>query len=169
MQRGLTLVELLITIVVSAILLSVAAPAFRDFVLSSRISSISEQLYKTLHMARSEAIRRGTTVTICGSKSYSDCDGADWAAGWIVWVDSNQNAIVDADEILNARNNTGTSAVLSNGEGVLSITFLSNGFLNMPPGNRRTFTVCDDRSNEQGRQVVVQSFGYAANYEFTCS
>ncbi len=169
MQRGLTLVELLITIAISAILLSVAAPSFQSFILNSRISTISEQLYKTLHMARSEAIRRGTNVTVCSSNSYTACDGANWGDGWIVWEDSNQNAAVDADEIIKAQSNTGSTATLSNGEGILSMTYLANGFLNIPPGNRRTFTVCDGRSNEEGRQVVVQSFGYTTTLAYTCT
>jgi type IV fimbrial biogenesis protein FimT len=76
-QRGFTLIELMVTISVAAILLVVVVPSFRTFTLSQRVKTGSFDLYSTLMLARSEAVKRRATVTVA-AKSGS------WNNGWTI-------------------------------------------------------------------------------------
>lgn len=63
-QRAFTLVELMIAIAVLAVILTLAAPSFRDFILMHRLKGIHAQLVTDLQLARSEAISRGVEVNM---------------------------------------------------------------------------------------------------------
>lgn len=84
-ERGFTLIELMTTITVMAVLLMVAVPAFDGVRLSTRLNSYANSLVAASQLARSEAIKRNATVTLCSSANGTTCtsDGK-WEAGWIV-------------------------------------------------------------------------------------
>jgi type IV fimbrial biogenesis protein FimT len=86
-MEGLTLLELLITLVVLAIILSLATPGFRTQILNSQAAAMGETLGNTLGFARSEALKRKARVTVCGSSNGTSCDASDWANGLLVFVD----------------------------------------------------------------------------------
>jgi len=93
--RGFTLIELMVTIAVLALLVAVATPAMMSLVNSNRISSSAGELTAALQLARAEAIRRSATVTVCGSADGVACtNGAGWA-DWIVLGTNNMNAQTD--------------------------------------------------------------------------
>ncbi len=76
-QHGFTLIELMTTISVLAVLTLVALPAFREFVANQRIRNASFQLAAALTLARSQAITQNGNVNLQKS-------GTDWSAGWTV-------------------------------------------------------------------------------------
>ena len=100
--HGFTLVELLITILVAALLMALAIPAFNSFVENNRIAASSNSIVSALNVARSEAIHRRETVTICSSADLATCAGStSWETGWIAFTDRNGNAAIDGtDELL---------------------------------------------------------------------
>jgi type IV fimbrial biogenesis protein FimT len=63
-QRAFTLVELLIVVALTAVVLSLAAPSLRDFILVQRLKSMSAALVTDLQYARSEAVSRGKNVWV---------------------------------------------------------------------------------------------------------
>ncbi len=77
--RGFTLVELMLTIAVAMILLSIGLPDFSRFVSDSRLDSAASQLHSLLALARTEAVRRGDQMHLCGSRDGQRCIGT--AAG----------------------------------------------------------------------------------------
>ena len=79
-QRGFTLIEVLLVIVVMGVLLSLAAPSFVTFTASQKVKTASFDLYATLVYARSEAIKRRQLVTVAAN-------GGDWATGWTISTD----------------------------------------------------------------------------------
>ena len=85
--RGFTLVELMVTLSVMAVLLAIAVPSFRDTIRRNRVTSASNALLATLNYARSEAIDRGQLVTLCPSADAANCTsgGTSWGAGWLVY------------------------------------------------------------------------------------
>jgi len=83
-QIGFTLVELMVTLAVLVILLTIAAPSFQNVTLGSRLSSYANSLVASAHLARSEAIKRNAVVTLCVSSDGTSCGAGDWAQGWIV-------------------------------------------------------------------------------------
>jgi type IV fimbrial biogenesis protein FimT len=84
--RGFTLIELMVTLAVMAILLMIAVPSFQDATLSSKLSSYANSLVSSAHLARGEAIKRNSPVTLCvaTSDTSTDCGTGGWEQGWIV-------------------------------------------------------------------------------------
>ena len=78
-NRGFTMVELMFTVMILAILSAAALPSFRSFIVGQRIKSASFDLMSTLIMARSEAIKRNTNVGVTPT-------GGSWQNGWTVAV-----------------------------------------------------------------------------------
>jgi len=99
---GFTLIELMITVSVAAILLSVAAPSFRDTVVRNRLTTATNEFMATINYARSEAIKSGKSVTICKSSSGTGCTTTDseWENGWIAFLDDNANGTLNTGETL---------------------------------------------------------------------
>lgn len=85
LARGFTLIELLIVIAITAILLGLAAPSFSDASLSGKLSANANRLSASAMLARSEAIKRNVTITMCVSTDSATCAGSSaWEQGWIV-------------------------------------------------------------------------------------
>lgn len=87
---GFTLIELMITIALAAILVTLGAPAFREALQNNRAAAQTNNLVAALSLARSEAVRRGAAVSVCPSSNQAACDdgGTDWSVGWIVFIPS---------------------------------------------------------------------------------
>lgn len=86
-QRGFTLVELMVTITVLGILLAIAVPSFTDAVLGSKLSSYANNLLASTYLARGEAIKRNSVVNLCASSNGTSCTG-NWEQGWIILAGS---------------------------------------------------------------------------------
>jgi type IV fimbrial biogenesis protein FimT len=82
-ERGITLIELLIAMVVLATLLGIGIPQFRDAVVGARLRTMANELYTSVQLARGEAIKRNTVVSLCASSDGSTCSGT-WHDGWVV-------------------------------------------------------------------------------------
>lgn len=81
--KGFTLIELMVALAVLAILLGMAVPSFTDVSLSSKLRSLANALVASATLARSEAIKRNATITLCASSDGAACTG-NWHQGWIV-------------------------------------------------------------------------------------
>jgi type IV fimbrial biogenesis protein FimT len=102
--RGFTLVELLVALAVGAILLTIAIPGYAFLVNASRLATATNDLVTTLHLARSEAIKRGIRVTVCKTSSPGAvtpaCDAtASWQQGWLVFVDGDTRGVIDGGDL----------------------------------------------------------------------
>lgn len=86
-QQAFTLIELMITVAIAAIVLAIAIPSFNVQMLNSRSVALGEELASAINFARSEAVKRGARVSVCPSNNGTGCGGA-WADGWIVFVDA---------------------------------------------------------------------------------
>lgn len=76
-QSGISMIEVMITIAIVAVLAAVAMPGMTSLVASQRLKAASSDLYTSLVLARSEAIKRNTEIQISPSAS-------GWAGGWTV-------------------------------------------------------------------------------------
>lgn len=77
--RGFTLIELMVTIAVLAIISAIALPSFREMIIRMTVTSTTNELVGAINLARMEAVKRGTDVAV---KSTSG--GSDWSSGWSV-------------------------------------------------------------------------------------
>jgi type IV fimbrial biogenesis protein FimT len=161
-SRGFTFIELLVTISVAAVLVSIAVPAMSNFVKNDRDIGQVNSLVASLNYARSEAIKRvsPTGIIVCPSADGATCSGGTaWAGGWIV-LDPNP---ADPAPLLQAvpamqGNNTLTPV----GAGAAGITFLSSGIV-LPAGAvPLTIRVCDSRGAAYARDVEVNTTGRVA-------
>lgn len=87
-QAGFTLYELLITVLIVGVILTLAVPNMQGFTQNSRMTSTANDMHAAFHLARSESSRAKTNITICPSADASSCGGT-WDQGYIVFVDEN--------------------------------------------------------------------------------
>lgn len=105
-QRGFTLVELVITVTIAVILMTIAVPSFQDVMRANRLATSVNNIVVATAYAKSEAITRGLRVSVCPSTTINDpspvCDvSGNWSAGWITFVDGGTRLIVDgSDQVL---------------------------------------------------------------------
>ena len=94
---GFTLIEVLITVGILAVVVSFAAPSMRDMITNSRLQGASSDLMADLSLARGTAAAKGQRVTICTSSDGATCSTSSlWHQGWIVFVDGNSNGTFEA-------------------------------------------------------------------------
>jgi len=84
--RGFTLLEVVITVVLAVILVTIALPSFRELTIRSNVTTLTNSLVIALNSARAEAVRRGTLVELVPVSSTS------WSGGWYIKADTNFNA-----------------------------------------------------------------------------
>lgn len=83
--RGFTLIELMVTIAVLAVVIAIAAPSFTSVIQSNRTTALHHEVLGAIQVARSEAVKRRKDVIICRTEDQGICkDGADWSAGWLI-------------------------------------------------------------------------------------
>jgi prepilin-type N-terminal cleavage/methylation domain-containing protein len=100
-QGGFTLIELMFTITVLAILLGFGIPNFRDFIRNSRMAAQANDLLSGINLTRSEAVKRRAPVTLCSGTATACVADGDLADGWVVFVDVDANDDISVgDEVL---------------------------------------------------------------------
>lgn len=98
--RGFTLLELMITVLVIAILTAIAWPSFRDFMHRNAVTAQANQILASLQYARNEAVSRRYPTGLCGTTTDNSCPSAgdpDFEDGWLVWRDITLNGTPSYD------------------------------------------------------------------------
>jgi len=155
---GVTLVELMITVVVLSILLGLAVPAFRSFLQNDQQWTQQNNLVLSLNTARSEAIKNDLPggVQVCSSTDGATCTGTPWNQGWIVLPSVNVFG-AGAPKPLQMIGTLPTGTTLTEANNNLTVSFLSNGALT--PAAAVAFKMCDIRGAAFARYLQVTPMG----------
>jgi type IV fimbrial biogenesis protein FimT len=158
-QRGVTLIELMITLVVLSILVAIAAPNFISVIEQNRIKASLQEFSVSLKYARSEAVKRSSSVTICASADQASCTGT-WADGWAIFndIDGVGDLDVGTDTLLRVHDGiTDGHSLTFDGSGGMRITFSSRGYA---AGQNGTIKMCGKDGNAlNARGMILQSTG----------
>lgn len=155
-SMGFTIVELMITIVVAAILMTVAVPSFNDLIKTNRVRTQISSVMAMLQTARSEAVKRGQTVAICALDGGAprSCTG-NWGNALTIFFDTDDDGRLDAAE-----------AVIKVSDGLSgNNTFNWNGGLNRIRYDARggsttagTLKLCDSGNVDRYARAIIIAF-----------
>ena len=135
--------------------LGVGAVSMNGLVQDTRMTAAVNQLMGHLSLARSEAIKRNTRVTLCKSRDGASCtDDSAWQEGWQVFVDDNKNHELDAGEtILYVQEALSGNMTLQYGN---TGTYTFIGYNSAGEAiQAATFTFCDGRGAEKAKSIIV--------------
>jgi type IV fimbrial biogenesis protein FimT len=155
---GFTLTELVFTLTIAAILVSIGVPSFKTVTNTNRIASEINGLLGDMQFARAEAIKEGRTVTICSSTDRATCAGSTtWNTGWIVFQDPNSSQTVNAgDNLLRVQSALGTGDTLVADNTIKAVSFNREGFALGLPGTV-TLKLHDATSNSSWTRCLQVS------------
>ena len=171
-QSGFTLIELIIALAIAAILMGVAVPSFVSVVRDAKLGQVVDPTRRALMLARSEATRSRTNVTVCPRASDTSC-GTNWNNGLLVFVDgtfgpTEGSATRDNDdEIVAIMEPHGTDNVLSamasndrTASGVFTPNYIRFGFDGRASWQNGSLIACDTvRGAEHSRALNVSLSG----------
>ena len=174
-QTGFTLYELLTTLLIVGVVLAIGVPSMQSFRQNSRMTAAANDLHSSFHLARSEATRAKTNITICAtadSAAAVPVCGGELEAGWIIFEDRNGDIAVNgADQILRRfpaiENDILVNTVGPDDYFSYASTGLGRGNVTGTPA-LATMMLCDPRGNVTGgggkstaRVLIVTPLGRA--------
>ncbi len=153
-QSGFTLYELLITVLVIGVIITIGVPNMREFTANSRVTGTANDLLSAFLLARTEAARSKENVTICASANGTTCASNNFDDGWIVFVDIDGDGAVDGgDGDAVVRQFPAVNAAIditardAGNNAADDFTFAPSGLGLGNAGALSTATICDDRGN----------------------
>lgn len=152
--KGFTLIELMMVLIIASIILAAATPSFIDMTVRNRVITYTNDFIGTINYARSEAVRRGAPVSVCGTENGAACADDAWTSGWIVFTDADVDGDIDGGTDTVLRVHEGFSANYTLGADpalASSFTFGADGAVN----NTGAFAVCHKGQVKGARAIVL--------------
>lgn len=160
--NAFTLVELMVTIAIATILISIAIPSFTSMYDASRSDSAIGNIQQSLVVARSHAVSYGTNVTVC-PLSGTTC-GTNWRDGYSIFIDNGTLGKVDttagvADQVIRELDAFNSKDFVS--YSLSSISFNPEGMLTgISAGANRQIVYCpSSKTNENAKAIDLISSG----------
>ncbi|HXG28157.1 MAG TPA: GspH/FimT family pseudopilin [Nevskiales bacterium] len=159
--RGFSVVELMVTVALLAVMATLAAPALQALLQNNRAAAIANDLVSAIRLARSEAVTRAQQVTLCPTVDGVACaDSTNWATGWLI-----RNSAGATVKAYPAITQATTGATLTGTRATL--VFEQTGFLS---GAEFTFSLRISRCRgDNNRDVVVRAQGRTEVTKVACT
>lgn len=165
-MTGFTIAEVLITLAVLGVTISLGLPSFSIFLESNQLRSNTDDMYSSLFMARSEAVTRNTTVSLCkiNLSSADSCNNSEnWQSGWIAFVDLNADGVRDNGEtILDTYTGMSANSSVSSTNFANFISFQPSGYTN----SSGTINICVNSNSAQ--DIFINATGRSRIAEASC-
>ena len=101
LRGGFTLAEVVVVLGVGSLLISITIPAMTDMLNAQKANATASALFTSLNLARVEAIKRNARAVLCKTADGVSCTTVGgWEQGWILFHDANNNAVLDAGEVV---------------------------------------------------------------------
>ena len=154
---GFTLIELMMTITILAVVLVVAVPNIRDMIVNNRLAAQANNFIAALTVARSEAIKRRVTTRVQAWDVANDSDTANWGLGWQVIDTSNNEVIREFNALEGGSTLTG---------GLTEIDYEASGILGVAA---QTFQLGHPKcESDQHRTINISATGRASVARVAC-
>ncbi len=160
-QRGITIIEIMVTLAIASVLIGLALPAFNNFVAQRTLTAQVNDFMVAIQYARSEAGRRGATVSV--QAVDASAGGNEWGPGWCVVVGTgacpNDGSELRDFAALDGNTLDGVGGL----DGVGTLSFNSRGLL-LPPAAAGLFDLCNP-TQHVGREISLALIGRVSSRE----
>jgi type IV fimbrial biogenesis protein FimT len=156
-SAGTTLIELLTTVAIVAVVAALATPGLRNLQLDGRRTAVVNGFLHGLFLARSEAIKRAQIVSVCPSSDATACDrrARDWSVGWIVFANRDRDDPPERDpaEELIASSGAWPGGSITSNRLAYSFRPVAQAVVN------GTIVFCDQRGSAYARAIIISHTG----------
>ena len=160
-NQGFSLIETLITLIVISIILSFTIPYFHQQMAKLESNKIQNLLFSSIHLAKSNASIRRNNIVICSSIDNIKCQKNAWNSGILIFIDTNNNKQLDAEEQLIIHNASQLKYGNLESRGTLSspsISFLAKHD-GLPIGNNGSFYYCSNY-DLPNKRIALSKMGH---------
>ena len=166
-NSGFTLIEVMIVVAIFGVLLALAAPPLTDFLEDAQARQNTNEFMSSLLLARSEAVTRNQTVSICTADGTAPtvCNTSkDWHDGWISFEDLDADGVRDVgEELIGQHSGLDDTSVVTTVNFDDFVTYLPSGGVS----SAGTFSLCV--GDASARQITVNATGRPRLTEGSCS
>ncbi|MGI9281405.1 MAG: GspH/FimT family pseudopilin [Endozoicomonas sp.] len=159
--KGFSLIELMITLLIAAIIIAMGLPQLREMSNTIRFANLQQNLISSLLYARSEAVKNGSNTIACASTNGINCSASanDWSQGWLIFTDENNNGLYDGEPVDTPRRSQTVDSIASITWGnTTPIVFEGDGTVNNTSSG--TFLICDGQATSSiARGVTINLSG----------
>jgi len=167
-NSGFNLVELMIVLLVAGVLFALAAPSFDSTSRNGNLTSSVNDMVSSLHLARTEATKRGVTVVVCRTSDANanapacNTGNGSWQDGWLVFADDNDSGQIDGGEdLITVHDALGGSVIVKSHANLNdAISYQATGFAEfgapaLGASTEQFFVYCDDSADDKFSRVLL--------------
>jgi type IV fimbrial biogenesis protein FimT len=166
-RNGFSVIELMVTVTIAAVVLGMAVPAFQETIRNNRTAAATNQLVAALTLARSEAVNRNVQVTLARRGPTNQV----WEAGWDVFVDIDADGVFNGTDVLLKRYDplpTGYTLRTTTNNDWIAYLGSGAGVGSDATSNAETFSLCDGSADTiKSRSIVISATGRPVSQEGT--
>ena len=169
--RGFTLIELIVTFAVLAIIATLAVPTYQDLKARQELKTVTSVIKQFVSSAKSNAVIYHSIIVVCSSSNLTQCTNDQWNTGVIMFSDHNNNEQVDSNERIHStvsmQLNYGSLKWVGGFSSRKILTF--QGDTGAPRGASGSFHYCSRHDSQLNKRIVIAPMGHIRDEPLSCS